>query len=327
LSGERARLSGERARLFVALELPEAALSELIRWRSGVLRELPGIRPVSGEALHVTLCFLGWRWESEIEPIARACEAVAIEPPAHLGIGAPIWLPVRRPRVLAVALEDQGGGLTRLHSLLSDALSAGGWYAQDARPFLGHVTVGRAHRDARVRAVDLPAPTALEFEASQVRLYRSHLGGGAASYESLHRVELGSVVGPLNPVSVVERFHQLQARAYAEGEMDALRELLSEDVVWHVPGRSAIAGDHRGIKEVLAYFERRRAMTDATFRVTVHGVTTIGDRVVQLAGGSAMRDGRALSWETAGVFRVAGGRIVECWLLPFDPDAFDEAWG
>jgi ketosteroid isomerase-like protein len=132
---------------------------------------------------------------------------------------------------------------------------------------------------------------------------------------------------PLNPVSVVERFHQLQERAYAEGEMDALRELLSEAVVWHVPGRSAIAGDHRGIEEVLAYFERRRAMTDATFRVTVHGVTMIGDRVVQLAGGSAMRDGRALSWETAGVFRVAGSRIVECWLLPLDPDEFDEAWG
>jgi ketosteroid isomerase-like protein len=101
---------------------------------------------------------------------------------------------------------------------------------------------------------------------------------------------------------------------------------LSQDVVWHVPGHSAIAGEHRGIDAVLAYFAKRRAMTDATFRVTVHGTALIGDRVVQLAGGRAERDGETVVWETAGVFRVAGGLIAECWLVPFDLYAFDQIW-
>ena len=130
-----------------------------------------------------------------------------------------------------------------------------------------------------------------------------------------------------DPVAVVERFHALQARAYADGELEPLHELLSEDVVWHVPGHSAIAGEHRGRRAVLAYFERRRAMTDATFRVNVHGVAMIGDRVVQLAGGTAVREGGEVSWETVGVFRVLGDQIAECWLVPFDPEAFDEIWG
>jgi ketosteroid isomerase-like protein len=124
----------------------------------------------------------------------------------------------------------------------------------------------------------------------------------------------------------VRDFHRLQARAYADGTLEPLRELLAPDVVWHVPGRSAIAGDHVGIDAVIAYFDRRRSMTDATFRITIHGASLIADRVVQLAGGIAVRDGDSVSWETVGVFRVSDGRIAECWLVPFDLYAFDRIW-
>ncbi len=58
----------------------------------------------------------------------------------------------------------------------------------------------------------------------------------------------------------------------------------------------------------------------------MHGVAMIADRVVQLAGGVAKRDGHEVRWETVGVFRVAEGRIVECWLVPFEQAAFDEIW-
>jgi ketosteroid isomerase-like protein len=108
--------------------------------------------------------------------------------------------------------------------------------------------------------------------------------------------------------------------------MEPLRELLTDDVVWHVPGHSAIAGEHRGIDAVLAYFESRRAITDATFRITIHGAAMIAGRVVQLAGGTARRGEDEARWETAGVFRVRDGRIAECWLVPFDQHAFDEIW-
>ena len=318
-------MSDERARLFVALELPRDAREALVNWRARVIEEVSGLRPVAPEALHATLCFLGWRSVSEIEEIGAACGTIAGEPIASLSLGKAVWLPARRPRVLAVELVDPRGLLAQVQSTLSRVLQRGGWYTPEARAFLAHVTVARVAKGARVRARELPEPPRLGAEGAQVTLYRSRLAPGGAQYEALHRVELGSAA-PSDPLSVVQRFGAEQARAYADGQLEQLRELLSDDVVWHVPGHSAIAGEHRGLDAVLAYMEMRRRLTDATFRVAIHGMAMIAGRVVQLAGGRAEREGREVSWETVGVFRVLDGQIAECWLVPFDLEAFDEAW-
>jgi 2'-5' RNA ligase len=319
-------VSAERARLFVALELPEETRSALIAWRASALGRGSQLRLVPVEALHVTLCFLGWRGVDEIDPIGAACEAVAAAPPVSAALGDPVWLPRRRPSVLAVELSDPGGSLARVQEIVSRALQRGGWYVPESRPFLAHVTVARVGKGVRAPRGTLAAPPALECSCSVVTLYRSRLGGAGAQYERLRTFTLGTGRAAIDPVSVVRRFHDEQARAYAGGDLEALRDLLSPDVVWHVPGRSAIAGSHAGVDAVLAYFDLRRRLTDTSFRVTVHGAAVIGERVVQLAGGRATRDGRELEWETAGVFRVQDGRIAECWLVPFDQYLFDEIW-
>ena len=319
-------MSDERARLFVALELPPATRDALVAWRRTAVDGRTGLREVAPEALHATLCFLGWRSTDEVEDIAAACAVLASESTPELSLGEAIWLPERRPRVLAVELIDPQRALAGVQAALSDALRAGGWYAPEARPFLGHITVARVAKGARVRREGLPPPPRLEFRGSTLTLYRSRLGPGGARYEPLRSIELGSVPAPSDAIATVHRFHERQARAYAGGELEELRELLSEDVIWHVPGRSAIAGEHRGIEAVLAYFKRRRRLGDHTFRITIHGASLISGRVVQLAGGTAERGGGTLIWETVGVFRVADGRIAECWLVPFDLYAFDEIW-
>lgn len=315
------------ARLFVALELPETSRSELARWRADVADQVPGLRLVRPEDLHATLCFLGSRPESEMDQIAGACGVVAGEPVADSAFGEAMWLPARRPRVLAVSLSDPDGTIARIQSALSNALVGGGWYAPESRPFLAHVTVARVGRDARVRSVELAPPPDSSVRCSRVTLYRSRLSSTGARYEPLASVELGSAPGAADPLSVVRRFHSMQGRVYA-GELAAtvLREVLSDEVVWHVPGASVIAGEHRGVEAVLGYLDKRRRMTDSTFQVTIHGMAMIAGRVVQLAGGRAERDGREVAWETIGVFGVADGRIVECWLVPFDQAGFDQIW-
>ena len=125
---------------------------------------------------------------------------------------------------------------------------------------------------------------------------------------------------------LLERFHEAQGSFYAGGESGPLRELLSDDVAWHVPGESAIAGDYRGLQEVLDYFRRRRELASATLRIHVHDTMASDQGIVQLAGGSAERGGRERTWETVGIYRVAGGRIAEGWLIPFDQALFDEVW-
>jgi RNA 2',3'-cyclic 3'-phosphodiesterase len=187
----------ERARLFVALELPDVAREALVQWRSATVAAVRGLRHVAPENLHATLCFLGSRPVTEVDEIAVACDVAAGEPVVQSGFGAPIWLPRRRPGVLAVELSDAGGALTRLQATLSAALARGGWYTPESRPFLPHVTVARVGRDGRIRPVPLAAPPAdPSFRCFRVTLYRSRLGAGGARYEALRVVELGSAPDP-----------------------------------------------------------------------------------------------------------------------------------
>lgn len=183
-------MSGERARLFVALELPVAVRSALESWSREHVGATPGVRRVEPESLHVTLCFLGSRHAAEIDAIARACGAVSGLAPAALTLEAARWLPPRRPRVLTVTLVDARDRLAAVKATLTGALAGGGFYEPETRPFLAHVTVARVQREGRPRREELPAPEALQFTGDTVTLYRSHLGGGPARYEALTRVAL-----------------------------------------------------------------------------------------------------------------------------------------
>ncbi len=195
-------------------------------------------------------------------------------------------------------MSDPDGALARIQATLSAALARGGWYAPESRPFLAHVTVARvAAKGGRFRPAPSPAPPAVEVRCSRVTLYRSRLGSAGARYEPQATVELGSAPGAADPVSVVRRFHAEQARLYAGAAGDAgLRDLLAEDVVWHVPGASAIAGEHRGVDARAGVHGRAPADHGRDLPAsTVHGAAMIAGRVVQLAGGTAMRDGREVA--------------------------------
>jgi RNA 2',3'-cyclic 3'-phosphodiesterase len=184
---------GERARLFVALELPAPARRALVGWREDLIASSGlGVRTVPAESLHVTLCFLGWCAVDEMTAIANACGVVTGWPATSLSVGPAKWLPPRRPRVLAVELSDLDGRLARVQAALSDVLSAGGWYVPEQRPFYAHVTVGRVPKGARMRRAELPATDRASFSGDVVTLYRSRLGRGGAVYEPLASVHLGS---------------------------------------------------------------------------------------------------------------------------------------
>ncbi|HEY1521854.1 MAG TPA: RNA 2',3'-cyclic phosphodiesterase [Solirubrobacteraceae bacterium] len=184
------RTGDERARLFVALELPEEARDTLVRWRSSVLNGVAGLRALPDDHLHVTLCFLGWCSTSHIDAIADACQGVSPLDPPTVDLGQARWLPPRRPRVLAVELEDARGRLVAIQARLSGLLQAGGWYEPESRPYLPHVTVARAGRRDRVKPAALSAPPPLSFAASRVTLFRSRLSPGGARYEALSGVSL-----------------------------------------------------------------------------------------------------------------------------------------
>lgn len=122
-------------------------------------------------------------------------------------------------------------------------------------------------------------------------------------------------------------FHQAQGAFYAGGSEDALRRLLADDVVWHVPGASAIAGIYEGVEAVMTYFARRRDLALGTFRMHPCEVMVgDGEHVAVLTDGTAVLDGEQRRWSTVGLYRFRGERVAACWLLPMDADEFDRIW-
>lgn len=126
--------------------------------------------------------------------------------------------------------------------------------------------------------------------------------------------------------AVFEAFSRCQSAMYAGGDFAAVRAMLTQDVVWHVPGRSAIAGDHQGREAVVRYFLRRRALAGGAMRIVPRALMTRADVAVQLADGEVQIGGERLTWRTAGIYRIAERAVSEAWLVPLEPATFDEVW-
>jgi 2'-5' RNA ligase len=181
-----------KARLFVALDLPEAVRGRVAGWARSGLGARDGLRLIAPAHLHVTLCFLGWRPEEEIAPLGEAVADCAAPVP-QLGLGEAVWLPRRRPRLVALDLVDGSGALGGMHRRVSDALARRTGYEPEARPFRPHVTVARLRSGARVPASEPTGPEppgGPAFDGAALTLYRSHLTREGARYEAVERVDL-----------------------------------------------------------------------------------------------------------------------------------------
>ena len=174
--------SDERLRLFLALRVPEDVLAEIERWQCG---ELPGVRLVQREHLHVTLAFLGHRPVGELDAIVDALRRASAEP------GEIRLTPARYRETRSVGmlvLEDERGSAAALADDLQERLVALGVYERERRRWLPHMTVVRFRKRPRLQ----PAPPALEpFVPSDAAAYLSRLRPGGAQYEVLESVEVG----------------------------------------------------------------------------------------------------------------------------------------
>jgi ketosteroid isomerase-like protein len=128
-------------------------------------------------------------------------------------------------------------------------------------------------------------------------------------------------------IRLLDQLHRAQNEFYAGGQPAALRQVLTADITWIVPGRSPIAGTYWGIAEVLAYFRRRRDLAAGTFRIARRDVLVgDGNRIAALTDGTATIGGAEHHWSTVGLYDIDGQQVAACWLLPLDADAFDRIW-
>ncbi len=170
------RLKSPRARLFVALDLPEEVREGIVAWQRQALGD-PALRPVKPESLHMTLVFLGYHPEKEIERIAEAALGVDVRAPEIRLEPEPVGVPRgRRPRLFA--LDAPSEGAVELQSQVERRLVEGRFYEPEKRPFWPHLTVARVRPEKRGSRKPAPGP----FSALRLTLYRSHLRPQGAEY-------------------------------------------------------------------------------------------------------------------------------------------------
>ncbi|PYS92087.1 MAG: DUF4440 domain-containing protein [Acidobacteria bacterium] len=114
--------------------------------------------------------------------------------------------------------------------------------------------------------------------------------------------------------------------AFARGDFAALSDLLADDIVWHVPGRSLVAGSYHGREELLGYFGQLIELSGGTFKAESRDIVANDKHVVSLEHLTAERAGKSLDVELALVVRVSDGRIVEARDYFSEQNVWDEFW-
>jgi len=193
-------------RVFVAVQFSDGLRRQLAEAIARLSRAVPprSVQWVKAENIHITLKFLG---DTPVNDIAKIGEALtsavsAAEPFEFAPNGFGCFPDARKPRVVWIGVDHEGGQkLKALASAVEAALAPLG-YPPEPRPFSPHVTLGRIRREtpprdaSRVGAV-IAAQPAAQWPAEKVsaaHLMKSDLRPGGSVYTSLR-------LAPLRPHS------------------------------------------------------------------------------------------------------------------------------
>jgi 2'-5' RNA ligase len=181
--------------LFVAIPLP----ADLAVEASTALPDIPELRRVRPEHLHITLAFLGAVSQERLaEVIAATRAAAATQPPFTVTLeGVGRFPESGAPRVIWMGIVQGARETTNLAAALRRALSEGGLPFDD-KPFRAHVTLARIPQDAdRATARAIAATTdrlrapKLRFEVDALIPFESVLSPKGARYIPAAAVPLG----------------------------------------------------------------------------------------------------------------------------------------
>ena len=117
--------------------------------------------------------------------------------------------------------------------------------------------------------------------------------------------------------------------AVSRGEIDRFGEiLLADDVVWHWPGASSVAGDYRGRAAALDLIRGFHRLTGGRLTVEPVDILEGRDHLMSFTHITAEKEGQRLDVMMADAMRfTADGRVEEYWTLSNDQKAVDDFLG
>jgi limonene-1,2-epoxide hydrolase len=112
------------------------------------------------------------------------------------------------------------------------------------------------------------------------------------------------------------------AEAMRTGDSATIRASYGEDIVLHYAGANPLSGPHRGMPAMLAAMGEMRRRSGRRL-LEVVDVMIGAERACIVLRERFARDGETHEVERLGVYRVAGGKIRECWVFDEDQALID----
>lgn len=168
-------------RLFVAIDLPEAVTTSLLELR----HDLPGVRWLSAEQIHLTVSFLGNVEPGAEETLREKLASIRFSAFFMPVVGIGIFPAKGRPNVIWAGVGRGHPQLYLLHKRAQEAALAAG-LEPDLRAWHPHLTFARC-RDVSAESVRPLLKTNADFDAGLVRvesfsLYSSQPGPLGSAY-------------------------------------------------------------------------------------------------------------------------------------------------
>ena len=177
-------------RVFVAVFPPPPVREALTE----AARALPAdaFRLTPPERVHLTLKFLGEVPPGDLPRVGSALERAArqVEPFDATVSGFGAFPSARRARILWAGIGAGADGFRALSRAVGDLLEPEG-FAREDRPFVPHLTLGRARRPVPVELGGAGVPD-LGFSVGAVDLVESRQDGSGVTYPVLARCPVGS---------------------------------------------------------------------------------------------------------------------------------------
>ena len=100
------------------------------------------------------------------------------------------------------------------------------------------------------------------------------------------------------------------------GDFEAGMRFFADDIVGHVPGRSALAGELRGREAVVGYIETARAFSHGgEVELELVDMLASDERVALIVRETFHTDDGPVVINRANVYRVRGEQIIEIWIF------------
>jgi ketosteroid isomerase-like protein len=126
-------------------------------------------------------------------------------------------------------------------------------------------------------------------------------------------------------MSAAENTDRIRAgyTAFNSGDVPALVDLFAEDIVWHFPGTSKLAGEHVGRDAALGALGAYGAASNGTLQANLVDLVANGDRVLGWARDTAANATGALDIDSIVIFTLRDGKVTDGQQIVSDPTALD----